>query len=439
MFSREVTHILTQLEAAGHSAYAVGGCVRDLLRGVEPHDVDITTSARPEEVMALFAPHAIPTGLQHGTVTVRENHQSFEVTTFRADGPYSDGRRPDSVAFSTDLHEDLQRRDFTVNAMAMDVRGQLHDPYGGREDLERKVIRCVGAAEKRFGEDALRIMRGLRFAATLGFNIEEETARAMIACAPRLQMIAAERIHEEMTKLLCGDHALPVLLAYPKILGVFLPEILPCVGFDQQNRHHCYDVWEHTVRAVAAAPKDALLRWTMLLHDIAKPEKFTVDEKGVGHFYGHDVRGAEMAREIMHRLRFDRRSAARIELLVLWHDRDIARTEKAIGKALNAMGEEALRQLIAVKRSDNMAQHPDYRSVQQELDKAEIILAAVLEKEQCFSIRHLAVNGRDLIALGLQGASIGAALDELLEQVVEGNLPNEKEFLLGWIKENKKP
>lgn len=433
MFSREVTDILSRLEAAGHSAYAVGGCVRDLLRGGEPHDVDIATSARPEEVMALFAPRAIPTGLQHGTVTVRENHQSFEVTTFRADGPYSDGRRPDSVAFSDNLHEDLRRRDFTVNAMAMDLRGDLHDPYGGREDLERKVIRCVGDAEKRFGEDALRIMRALRFASTLGFTIEGDTARAMTACAPRLQMIAAERIHEEMTKLLCGDGAAEVLLAWPRVLRVFLPEILPCVGFDQRNRHHCYDVWEHTARAVAAAPKDALLRWAMLLHDIAKPEKFTVDEKGVGHFYGHDVRGTELARDIMRRLRFDKRSAARIELLVLWHDRDIARTEKAIGKALNAIGEEALRQLIAVKRADNMAQHPDFRVVQQELDKAETILAAVLEKEQCFSIKHLAVNGRALMELGLRGAEIGQTLEELLEQVVEGALPNEKEALLGWV------
>lgn len=436
MFPREVKKILSVLEAAGHSAYVVGGCVRDLLRGVEPHDYDMTTSARPEQIMALFAPHCIPTGLQHGTVTVRENHQSFEVTTFRADGPYSDGRRPDSVRFSTELNEDLRRRDFTVNAMAMDLRGTLYDPYGGQEDLRQGVIRCVGDADTRFGEDALRIMRALRFAATLRFSVEEETARAMVRCAPRLEKIAAERIREEMTKLLCGDGAAEVLMAWPQVLGVFLPEILPCVGFDQKNRHHVYDVWTHTARAVEAAPKDALLRWTMLLHDIAKPEKFTVDEKGVGHFYGHDVRGAELAREIMHRLRFDKKTAARIELLILWHDRNIDRTEKAIGRALNAIGEEAVRQLIAVKRADNLAQHPDYRSVQQELDKAGEILSAVLEKERCFSVKQLAVNGRDLMTLGLQGSAIGAALEALLEQVVEGTLPNEKAPLLQWVEEN---
>ena len=436
MFPREVKEILSALEAAGHSAYVVGGCVRDLLRGVEPNDYDITTSARPEQTMALFAHHCIPTGLQHGTVTVRKNHQSFEVTTFRADGPYSDARRPDSVRFSTDLHEDLQRRDFTVNAMAMDLRGELYDPYGGREDLRQGVIRCVGDADTRFGEDALRIMRALRFAATLKFTVEEETARAMVRCAPRLEKIAAERIREEMTKLLCGDGAAEVLMAWPQVLGVFLPEILPCVGFDQKNRHHVYDVWTHTARAVEAAPRDALLRWTMLLHDIAKPACFTVDEKSVGHFYGHDVQGAEMAREIMHRLRFDKRSAARIELLILWHDRNIDRTEKAIGRALNAVGEEALRQLIAVKRADNLAQHPDFRAVQQELDKAEVILAAVLEKEQCFSVKQLAVNGRDLMALGLQGSDIGKALNTVLDAVVEGELANEREAILKWISES---
>ena len=435
MFPQEVKDILRTLEAAGHQAYLVGGCVRDLLRGVTPHDYDITTSARPEETQALFTGFAIPTGLQHGTVTVRQNHQSFEVTTFRADGTYTDHRRPDSVTFSTDLREDLQRRDFTVNAMAMDLRGELHDPYGGQDDLRAGIIRCVGQAERRFEEDALRIMRGLRFAAVLGFSIEEDTVRAMARCAPLLRHIAAERLHEEMTKLLMGDGAEEVLLAWHHVLGIFLPEILPCVGFDQQNYHHLYDVWEHTVRSVAAAPKDAVLRWTMLLHDLGKPACFTVDEDGVGHFYGHDELGAQIAAEIMTRLRFDKKTAARVELLIGQHMRQIVPTEKAVGRILRQIGEEALRQLLAVKRADASACHPDYAWQTGPLDAVEAVLEQLLTKEVCFSLRDLAVDGHDLMALGLQGRAIGRTLDALLERVAEGELPNEKEALLAWVKE----
>ena len=274
MLSREADAVLARLEDAGHAAYAVGGCVRDLLRGAVPHDWDVTTSARPEEVMALFPGRCIPTGLPHGTVTVRENHQSIEVTTFRADGPYDDGRHPRSVTFSTRIEDDLARRDFTVNAMALDRRGTLVDVFGGREDLARGVIRCVGEPDRRFGEDALRVMRALRFAACFGFSIGEETARGLRRSAPGLRRIAAERLREEMTKLLCGDGAAAVLLAYPEVIGVFLPEILPSVGFEQHNPHHCHTVWEHLVRSAAAvntprsaySPKCAHLRrmWSVM-------------------------------------------------------------------------------------------------------------------------------------------------------------------------------
>lgn len=429
--------VLQRLEAAGHSAYLVGGCVRDLLLGKQPDDYDMTTSARPEEVLSLFAPHAIPTGLQHGTVTVRWEGQSFEITTFRADGAYSDGRHPDAVTFSTHLEDDLQRRDFTINAMAMNCRGTLVDLYGGREDLRRGIIRCVGDPERRFTEDALRIMRGLRFAAVLGFSVEEQTAQAMLRCCALLKKIAAERLRVEMTKLLCGRDAGEILLRFAQVIGVFLPELLPCVGFDQHSRYHCYDVWEHTCRSVDAAPNDALLRWVMLLHDLGKPDCFSVDEKG-GHFYGHPQRSAALGHEIMHRLRFDKRSLRRIETLVEWHDRDIPRTEKGIRRALHALGEETLRQLIVVKRADNLAQHPDCRAVtQREIAGAEEILNRLAEKENCFSLAQLAVNGRDLMALGLRGAQIGAALDAALEQVLEGALPNEKEALLDWIEKNR--
>lgn len=434
MLPQEVKNVLQRLESAGHRAYAVGGCVRDTLRGVTPHDYDITTSARPEEVLALFAPHAIPTGLQHGTVTVRENHQSFEVTTFRADGVYTDHRRPDSVTFSDSLEEDLQRRDFTVNAMAMDLRGQVYDFHGGQADLRAGILRCVGEAERRFNEDALRILRGLRFASVLGYAIEPQTAAAMERCAPLLRYIAAERICEEMTKLLCGEYVLPVLLAYPKILGVFLPEILPCVGFDQQNEHHLYDVWEHTARSVAAVPPRSVLRWTMLLHDLGKPASFFTDDAGVGHFYGHDALGAEMAGAITQRLRMDKKSAQRIALLIERHMRQIEPTEKAVGRALRQIGEEALRQLLLVKRADASACHPDFAWQTQALDAVEAVLERLLTEDACFSLRHLAVDGRDMMALGLRGSDIGAALDELLTKVVEGTLPNEKDALLQWVR-----
>ncbi len=442
MFPTEVREVLHRLEAAGYEAYAVGGCVRDLLLGKTPDDYDMTTSARPEQVMALFDGFCIPTGLQHGTVTVRQGGKSFEVTTFRTEGPYEDGRHPSAVYFSQRLEEDLKRRDFTVNAMAMDVEGRLTDLFDGQSDLRRGIIRCVGEPKKRFEEDALRILRALRFAAALGFSVEEATGNAIRESRMGLQKIAAERIRVEMTKLLCGKNAGEILLAWPEVLGVFLPEILPCVGFDQCNRYHCYDVWEHTVRAVDAAPCDPILRWTMLLHDLAKPIVFTKDEQGNGHFYGHAQPGTEIARDILHRLRFDRRSAERIEQLVLWHDRQIPPTEKSVARALRIMGEEALRQLFAVKRADNLAQTPEVRQRQQEITELEKIMESLLAKEQCFSLRQLAVNGRDLMPLGLQGAAIGQMLQNLLDAVVDGTLDNDREVLLLWaekrIAENKK-
>lgn len=430
MFPAQVSAILERLEQAGFAAYAVGGCVRDTLLGRVPQDWDVATSARPEQTAALFAGRSIPTGLQHGTVTVRQEGLSVEVTTFRADGPYSDHRRPDAVYFSDSLAEDLCRRDLTVNAMAMDRRGVLTDLHGGREDLRRGLLRCVGEPDRRFDEDALRIMRTLRFASVLGFTVEERTAAALHRCAPLLGSIAAERLLSEMDRLLCGRYVLPVLLAYPDVLGVFLPELLPCVGFDQRNRHHLYDVWGHTSRAVAAVPPEPVLRWTMLLHDVGKPPCFTVDDRGVGHFYGHPKVSAELAETACRRLRMDKRTAHQVVMLVQWHDRDIPRTEKAIARAVHQLGEGTFRQLLAVKRADNLAQHPDYRYRLADIDRAEEILNTLLEKQACFSLRDLAVNGRDLTALGLRGPAIGQTLNALLTQVMDGALPNQRDALL---------
>ena len=437
MFPAAVDKVLARLEAAGYEAYAVGGSVRDLLRGKAPDDWDMTTSARPQEVMALFEGHAIPTGLQHGTVTVRQDGQSFEITTFRADGDYTDSRHPDAVTFSDSLQEDLCRRDFTVNAMAMDRRGALTDPFGGREDLQKGIIRCVGEADRRFGEDALRIMRGLRFASVLGFSIEKDTARSIRDNRERLKNIAIERILVEMDKLLCGEGAGEILLGYPEVFGVFLPEIMPCVGFDQRSKYHCYTVWEHIVHAVEAAPRDNVLRWAMLLHDIGKPACFTVDEQGQGHFYGHDGISADMAADICRRLRMDKQRAMRIELLVRRHGPDLPASKKSMLRLLNAIGEEALRQLCEVKRSDNMAQDRVFHDRQKDIDESEQLLSQVLREKPCFTLQQLAVDGRDMMALGLQGREIGAMLQTLLQTVLDGELPNERDALLRRAEEEK--
>ena len=434
MLPQPVKYVLERLGRAGFAAYAVGGCVRDTLLGRTPCDWDVTTAARPEQVLALFEGYAVPTGLQHGTVTVRAEGMSLEVTTFRADGAYTDHRRPDTVTFSDALEDDLCRRDLTVNAMAMDVDGRVTDLYGGREDLAAGILRCVGGPERRFEEDALRILRTLRFAGVLGFAIEPATAAALREKAPLLSYIAPERVLSEMDRLLCGAFVLPVLLDYPDVLGVCLPEIMPCVGFDQRNRHHIYDVWAHTAHAVAAAPAEKVLRWAMLLHDVGKPACFTMDEGGVGHFYGHPAISAELAETVCRRLRMDNRTAEQVVTLVRWHDRDIPRTEKAIARAVSQLGEETFRQLLEVKRADNAAQSPDDRPRLVDIQRAEGILDALLARRQCFSLRELAVDGRDMMALGLRGRDIGAALQFLLDAVLDG-AANDREALLALAKE----
>lgn len=429
-----VQEILKKLEGAGYESWCVGGAVRDLLSGREPGDWDVTTNALPETVMALFSPHALPTGLKHGTVTVGGGG-GVEVTTYRRDGDYLDSRHPDHVEFTGSLEEDLSRRDFTINAMALDLRGRLMDPFGGREDLAAGILRAVGKAEERFREDALRIMRGLRFAARLGFAIEPETDQAVRRCAPLLGRIAPERLHTELTGLLCGEHASDILTGFPDVLGVFLPEILPCVGFDQRSPYHCYDVWEHTARSVAAVPPRPVLRYAMLFHDLGKPDTFSQGEDGRGHFYGHWRKSVEHASAIMDRLRFDNQSRRTILTLVERHDCELPLSEKAVRRNLARYGEETLRLLLAVKRADNLAQAPAYRGRQTLLDQWEELLNMVLSSQDCFSLRQLAVKGGDLTALGLRGPAVGRALEELLDQVMDEKLPNDRAMLLTYVKE----
>ena len=428
-----VQAVLEALEAAGHEAWCVGGCVRDALLGREPGDWDVTTSARPEETLAVFPTQGEPTGLKHGTVTVKTPGGPVEVTTYRIDGTYRDHRRPDSVIFTASLEADLARRDFTVNAMAANLRGAFRDPFGGREDLRQGILRCVGDPDRRFQEDALRILRGLRFSASLGFSLEPGTAAALRRNRKLLGEVAPERIQVEFFKLLPGKAAAQVLRTYPEVFGVFWPELLAMVGFDQRNRHHCYDVWEHTLHALAAAPEDPVLRCTMLLHDVGKPASFTLDKQGVGHFYGHPAVSRELAEGMLRRLRCGTDFRETVVRLVEWHDRDIPRTDKAIRRALRILGEEDLRRLIQVKRADNRGQAPEYWGRQEELDKAESILDRLLAEDACFSLKQLAVKGGDLLALGLAGPAVGETLEALLERVIDGALPNERGALLKYV------
>ena len=425
-----VRDILETLEAAGHHAWCVGGCVRDALLGRTPEDWDVTTAARPEETMALFGDRAVPTGLRHGTVTVKTAAGGVEVTTLRRDGVYRDHRRPESVTFTDSLEEDLRRRDFTVNALAVDLHGTLRDPLGGRADLAAGILRCVGDPDHRFDEDALRILRGARFAAQLGFAIHPDTAAAIHRNRELLGDIAPERIWAELKKLVARDWAAEVLRAYPDVIGVFWPEVLPMVGFDQRNRHHCYDVWEHTLHALAAVKPETELRLTMLLHDIGKPNCFTVDERGQGHFCGHPAESARLAAAMLRRLRADRATAETVVRLVSWPDRNIPRTRPGVARALGALGERDLRRLLEVKRADNLAQAPDYRFMREEIDRAEAILDQLLGEGACVSLEQLAVNGRDLLELGFTGPAVGRTLRALLGAVLDERLPNERSALL---------
>lgn len=429
-----VRDTLEALTAAGYEAWCVGGCVRDSLLGRIPEDWDVATSAAPEETLALFPDRAFPTGIRHGTVTVRIEGHPVEITTFRVDGAYHDHRRPETVTFTRSLEEDLKRRDFTVNAIAVGLDGTLRDPFGGRADLKSRTLRCVGDPEKRFQEDALRILRGLRFAAVLGFSIEPETAAAMCRNQELLRKIAPERIWTELQKLLCGDYAADALRASPEIMGVYWPEVLPMVGFDQRNHHHCFDVWEHTLRALKVTEPDVILRCTMLLHDVGKPICFTLDEKGSGHFYGHPAVSARMAEEMLSRLRCSGAVLKTVTRLVAWHDRFIPQTERGIRRALRVLGEEDLRRLLAVKRADNLAQAPAYHGRQTELDLTEALLNRLLAEDACFTLRQLAVKGQDLAALGYMGPALGRALDTLLGAVVDGEVPNNRSALLKYIR-----
>lgn len=427
--------ILSRLREKGYEAYIVGGSVRDALRGEMPHDYDITTSALPSETVAVFSDcRTVDTGLKHGTLTVLHGDVPYEVTTYRVDGGYTDARHPDAVSFTRSLREDAARRDFTVNAMAYAPECGVMDFFGGIDDLQKRNIRAVGDPDRRFGEDALRILRALRFAATLDFSIEEKTAASVKRNRELLRKISAERIRDELSKLLCGKAAFRILAEYREVVAVVIPELTATFDFCQQTPHHIYDLWFHTLHAVNATPADVTLRMAALLHDIGKPETFTVDGEGNGHFYGHADHSAEISDAILRRLRFDNRTRERIVLLVEKHGVDIPVTARAVKRLLRSVGEEAFFQLMALKKADTLALSPMHRHRIADVESAEETARALLAEDACFSLRDLKIGGEDLLALGVsEGKRIGALLNASLDAVIDGRVENVREALLRFV------
>lgn len=436
---KHVKYIIETLEQNGYEAYAVGGCVRDSILGREPNDWDITTSADPYEVKKLFS-HTIDTGLQHGTVTIMLEHVGYEVTTYRIDGDYEDSRHPKEVTFTKSLEEDLKRRDFTVNAMAYNDRDGLIDLFHGMDDIQKKVIRCVGNAEERFTEDALRIMRAVRFSAQFGYEIELETKKAIVKLAPNLKNISAERIREELIKLLVSDHPDYIRIAYETgITAQILPELDVCMETKQNTPHHKYTVGEHIIHSLTYVPGDKVLRLAMLMHDIGKPYCITTDETGRDHFKGHAEKSAEMAAVIMHRLKFDNDTLNRVKRLAKYHDWAISLSppikKATVRSMISRIGEDLFPDLFTIGDADLLAQSDYFKAEKEEKQQLlKEMYREIMEQGDCLSIKNLAVSGNDLIGHGMKpGKELGQVLQKMLEDVLKHPSSNNKEYLLNHL------
>ena len=428
--------VLNRLTAAGHRAVLVGGCVRDSLLGIPPHDYDAATSALPDEIRTACAGlTCLNIGLKHGTITVLSGGIPVETTTFRKETTYSDHRHPDAVEFTNDLTEDLARRDFTVNAIAWESSG-IADPFGGQADLKRRLIRCVGDPDRRFEEDALRILRGLRLAAQLEFTIHPDTAAAIRSHAPDLAHVAWERIWAEFSRLLCSPGAQEVLLSFPEVVCQIIPELARCVGFDQKNFHHRYDVYTHSVMALANTPPLLPVRLAALLHDAGKPETFSLDERGVGHFYGHSKHSARLADTALRRLRLPNDLREQVLTLIERHDLPVEAERKWVGRWLARLGEDTFSLLLHLKRGDRAACADPAPPSPDPFEVAESLALELLEEHACLSLKDLAVDGRDCLSAGLRGKEIGQTLQRLLDAVSEGVIPNERSILLDRIKKS---
>lgn len=433
----KVNRIITILQEHGYETYAVGGCVRDSILGRIPEDWDITTSALPEETKRIFA-RTFDTGIEHGTVTVLFEGERFEVTTYRIDGKYEDSRHPKEVTFTRNLKEDLLRRDFTINAMAYNDKNGLVDLFGGIEDLNNKIIRCVGNAKERFSEDALRILRGIRFAAQLEFEIEGATRCCMRCLAPNLNNISAERIQVELVKMLTSEH--PELIRDAYELGItkeIIPEFDCLMKTEQETPHHMYNVGEHTIHAMSNIRADKILRLTMLFHDMGKPAFKTIDEKGRAHFKKHAIESEKITKQILRRLKFDNDTLHKVSRLVFYHDYRMSAEAKNVRRAMSQIGADLFPYYIEVRRADVLAQSMYRREEKiKNLDDIEKIYYEIVEAGQCVTLKALKVTGNDLIEAGMKpGKEIGEKLRELLEMVIERPEMNKKEILLGVLEQ----
>ena len=428
----QVRYALEKLNSAGFDAYLVGGGVRDALMGFEPKDYDITTSALPSQTAQVFASERlIETGIKHGTVTVLIDKTPLEITTFRIDGRYTDFRHPDSVMFSLELSDDLSRRDFTVNSLAYHPAEGVIDFFDGREDITRQIIRCVGSPEQRFQEDALRILRAIRFSSVLGFIIEDKTAAAIHAQRALLRHVSAERIFSEFVKLLCGKNVRAVLEDYIDVIGEFVPEAFKMHGCAQNCIYHRYDVLRHTAVAVESVPADPVLRLAAFFHDIGKPETKTTEKNGTDHFYGHAAISTKIAEQTLISLRADNKTVKDVTLLVQRHDVPIEETEKSVKRALGKLSEDGFFRMLQLKRADTAAQASFCHERFSYYDRLEDLARNILAQGDCLSLQQLAVNGSDLIHAGIpEGKEIGELLRILLDAVLDGKLPNEKTALL---------
>lgn len=427
----DVKKIIEIIEKAGYEAYAVGGCVRDSLLMRNPNDWDITTSAKPEKVKELFK-KTIDTGIEHGTVTVMMHHVGYEVTTYRIDGEYEDARHPKNVTFTSNLIEDLKRRDFTINAMAYNDRSGIVDAFDGISDLEKGIIRAVGNPRERFDEDALRMMRAVRFSAQLGYSIEEDTKKAIQELSPNLQKISAERIQVELVKLVSSDHPEKMRDLYETgITAVILPEFDKAMVTAQNNPHHCYTVGEHIIQSMAASDADKNIRLAMLYHDIGKPECLTTDEKGIDHFYGHPEVSGRICKASLRKLKFDNDTIHTVVQLVTHHDYQILPEKKYVRRAMNRIGKDIFPLLLKVKQADLYAQSTYQREEKQEkLDEICTLYKEIIQENECVDLKGLAVTGSDLIAWGMKpGRELGEMLSQLLAIVIDDPGKNQKETL----------
>lgn len=428
----DVLNILSRLQREGHTAYAAGGAVRDLIMGNVPHDYDIATSAKPEEVKQIFE-KTIDTGIRHGTVTVILNKVGYEITTFRLDGKYSDGRHPENVKYVRSAREDCRRRDFTINAMMYNPETGIIDYFGGRNDIKNKIIRCVGNPERRFREDALRMLRAVRFSATLSFKIDEYTKKAIKKCAPLIKRVSSERILEELNKIILSDN--PDYFRELHKLGLLqfiIPQLERCFGEPQRNKYHIYDVGEHIMHAVKNTPRDFVLRWAALMHDVGKPCCSSTDSSGIIHFYGHHRESRRITVDVLHKLRMDNDSIKSIAVLVENHDVRVDSVPSAVKRTMARTGAALFEKLLLLQKADNSAKNTAYLA--EKLNRIEAvsrIYNEILAEDQPYLVSQLVVNGNDLIKIGYRpGRIIGDTLKKLIDEVIINPRLNNRDYLL---------